>query len=126
MPIVLWVTPHQGEPARLVAGWHTTPDSMSLRPSSEGWCDPAPARSPLHWGPIAILHPQRAGPQASEGCVGSAHACLSPGPSPEPTITVTVENSVCPKQPVLAECLSMEWPSIDRVWQWSCADLGAP
>ncbi len=32
MPIVLWVTPHQGKPARLVAGWHTTPGSMSLCP----------------------------------------------------------------------------------------------
>ena len=69
--------------------------------------------------------------------VGAPNTCLdasggvapcrtaSPCPSPESTIAVTVENSVCPKQPELAECSSMECHSIDRMRQESCAGLGA-
>ena len=34
----------------------------------------------------------------------------------EPTIVDTVENSVCSKQPDLAECPSMECQCIDRMW----------
>jgi hypothetical protein len=50
---------------------------------------------------------------------------IHPGPSPESTIAVTVENSVCSKQPELAACSSMECHSIDWMRQGSCAGLGA-
>ena len=64
-----------------------------------------------------------------DACLGNSGAWPSavqyPGPPPEPTIGVTLENSVCSKHPALAECPSMEWQSIDQVWQWSCAGLGA-
>lgn len=58
---------------------------------------------------------------------GGAARCrtAAPCPPPESTIAVTVENSVCPKQPELAECSSMECHSIDRMRQESCAGLGA-
>lgn len=79
----------------------------------------APAKSPLQWGPTRY-HPGRLCATAIVGGWGpppaphvhEATAC----PPPEPTVSDTVENPVCPKQPLVttAECPSMECQSIDR------------
>ena len=62
------------------------------------------------------------------GCVASVPAHRRPPvPLQEPTIGDTVENSVCSKQPVLAECLSMGCQSIDQMWPCeSCAGPWSP
>ena len=44
---------------------------------------------------------------------------------PEPTVSDTLENSVCSKRPPTAGCSSMERQSIDRAWKKRCAGLGA-
>jgi hypothetical protein len=44
---------------------------------------------------------------------------------PEPTVSDTLVNSVCSTHPTAAGCSSMEYQSIDRAWQCSCAGLGA-
>jgi len=84
------------------------------------------------WGDLLLLEVSFSGDQgnvapkacwAVQGWGSMPHRY--PGPSPEPSISDTLVNSVCPKQPVLAGCPTMECQSIDQVWHWSCAGLGA-
>lgn len=99
--------------------WNSTPGSMLLLPNLHG--KNCPCSKSHSVGIQAVSH--------------SKHVCLTLGghgpvpcttlcPPPGSASAVTLENSVCSKQP-MAECPSMECQSIDLMWLWSCAGLGA-
>jgi hypothetical protein len=83
--------------------WNSTPGSMTLLPQQR-WCDCSCTKPPSLEAKAVY---------ATEACVWALESwgpCGHMGRpyQPEPTIAVTLENSVCSKHPILAECSSSE------------------
>jgi len=82
--------------------WNSTPGSMTLLPHQR-WCDCSCTKPPSLEAKAVY---------ASEACVWAPKPWVpvTSGPpyQPESTIAVTLENSVCSKRPILAECSSSE------------------
>jgi len=118
------------------AGWHRRRLGSALADTCSAGTQPLAVWSSARTQMVLISSCVKS-PSVGIETVGAPHTCLdipggvalchtaTPCPPPESTIAVTVENSVCPKQPELAECSSMECHSIDRMRQESCAGLGA-
>lgn len=74
----------------------STPSGMSLRPILPTTVRIAPAKSLLHCRPKRNLPPTLAkDTKGAQPRAGQDHPC----PPPEPTVSDTLENSVCSKQP---------------------------
>lgn len=98
----------------------TTPGSMFLHPLAMT-VRMAPAPSLLQWGSMR-LYTQRMCVDATRGTAPCRAALSVHHRSP---LSQTPWKTQCASRVPLAGCPSMECQSIDPMWLWSCAGLGA-